>query len=272
MLKTRILTALLLLAFFIPAVFYLSNIIWAFVMLGLSLLAVYEWGTLSGFRENAKRKFVGLYLFIGVLLINLLYQDNFHSYIYIALFLSLITFLFWVCIVPFIVGANCLIKNKPLVAFIGLMSLLAFWMALVSTKYIDPLLLLSLVATIWLSDSSAYFFGKNFGKHKLAPTISPGKTWEGVVGALLAVSLFAIVLKLSSVVSSWLVVPALCCVAILGVYGDLFESMLKRQQNLKDSGDILPGHGGVLDRIDAIIPTLPVALLVLYIYHYIIAL
>ncbi|MGZ8271712.1 MAG: phosphatidate cytidylyltransferase, partial [Methylophilus sp.] len=140
--------------------------------------------------------------------------------------------------------------------------------ALVSAKWLNPWALLIIVSTIWIADTAAYFSGKNFGQRKLAPSISPGKTWEGVWGALIANTLFALVLLYIDVVDSWIVVPAIWLITALGIYGDLFESMFKRQANIKDSGSLLPGHGGVLDRIDGIVPALPIGVLMLYCYHY----
>jgi phosphatidate cytidylyltransferase len=125
-----------------------------------------------------------------------------------------------------------------------------------------------LLATIWIADSAAYFAGKNFGKHKLAPTISPKKTWEGVVGALIGVTIFGAILHFGFNVGTLAIFPALWTTTGFGVIGDLFESLMKRQANIKDSGDLLPGHGGILDRIDGIIPSLPIAILMIYVYNY----
>jgi phosphatidate cytidylyltransferase len=154
-------------------------------------------------------------------------------------------------------------------AIIGLILMLPLWLALICSKGADPWLLLCLLGTIWIADSAAYFAGKNFGKHKLAPTISPGKTWEGVLGALIAVTIFGAILYLVFNVNTLAMFPALWMITGLGVIGDLFESMIKRQANIKDSGDLLPGHGGILDRIDGVIPSLPIAILMIYVYNYV---
>ena len=146
--------------------------------------------------------------------------------------------------------------------------MLPLWLALVCAKIVDPKLVLALLATIWIADSAAYFAGKNFGKHKLAPSISPGKTWEGVAGALVGVTLFGIILYFSFGIHTLALFPGLWLVTLLGVAGDLFESMMKRQMNLKDSGNLLPGHGGILDRIDGVIPSFPIAILMIYAYNY----
>jgi len=124
-----------------------------------------------------------------------------------------------------------------------------------------------ILATIWIADTAAYFSGKHLGRRKLAPSISPGKTWEGVLGALAAVSIFGGVLYYYEH-TSLAILPLLWLVAILGVVGDLLESLIKRQVNKKDSGNILPGHGGILDRIDGLIPSLPIAVLMIYLFNY----
>jgi phosphatidate cytidylyltransferase len=121
---------------------------------------------------------------------------------------------------------------------------------------------------VWAADIAAYFAGRRFGKNKLAPSISPGKTWEGVIGALLGVAVYVLLVwaiagspgKLPLIV---LLLVASWCWVGLAVIGDLFESAIKRQAGVKDSGALLPGHGGLLDRIDALTSTLPMAALVL---------
>jgi phosphatidate cytidylyltransferase len=124
-----------------------------------------------------------------------------------------------------------------------------------------PLWTLFVLMLIWVADVSAYFAGRRFGQHKLAPRISPGKTREGVYGALVGTALFA-------GVAGWLIEPVpvghallivLATVTVLfSIVGDLFESLIKRQSNLKDSGSLLPGHGGMLDRIDSVLAALPI--------------
>jgi phosphatidate cytidylyltransferase len=128
----------------------------------------------------------------------------------------------------------------------------------------QPWWLLGVMAMVWVADIAAYFSGRKFGKNKLAPSISPGKTWEGVAGAMLGVLVYVIlVMNISGMTQRYsLVVFAMAGVA-LSVMGDLFESAIKRQAGVKDSGTLLPGHGGLLDRIDALTSTLPIAALLL---------
>jgi phosphatidate cytidylyltransferase len=136
--------------------------------------------------------------------------------------------------------------------------------------YRSVVFLLSAMAIVWVADIGAYFAGRAFGKRKLAPSISPGKTWEGVAGGLLAVLLLsALSTQLPQTFQAQLLlrygwfksIVLLALLVFASVVGDLFESMLKRRADVKDSGRILPGHGGVLDRIDALVPTMPLAYL-----------
>jgi phosphatidate cytidylyltransferase len=127
------------------------------------------------------------------------------------------------------------------------------------------------MGVVWVSDIAAYFVGRSFGKHKLAPNISPGKTWEGVAGALIVVVCYALIWgqfigKGDNILIINLVLLSLL-LAGLGIIGDLFESLMKRQAGVKDSGNILPGHGGILDRIDALTSTLPIAVLAFLIFY-----
>jgi len=268
MLKTRIITAGLLIAAFIPALFMLNNTVWAFCMLAISLLALQEWGVmikLSTLQNSVYLVIAGLG---GVFLVWLMKQYGFHLFFFKSLIVFFAAALFWLLIVPFWFKSRYLVRNKWVMALLGLLLITSLWLALICAKGADPVLVLVLLATIWIADSAAYFAGKNFGKHKLAPTISPGKTWEGVFGALVAVTVFGAVLYFGFDFKEWAVFPALWIITILGVAGDLFESMIKRQAMLKDSGSLLPGHGGILDRIDGLIPSLPIAILMIYLFHY----
>jgi len=153
---------------------------------------------------------------------------------------------------------------------IGWLVLLPACLSLYQLRAMDPLLLLGFMGVVWVSDSVAYFIGRAYGKHKLAPRISPGKTWEGVAAALIGVLVYALIWFYSvhkdQALVGWLI-PLLLLLAVLGIVGDLYESLLKRQAGVKDSGTILPGHGGVLDRIDALLPVLPVAALAAILFY-----
>ena len=124
------------------------------------------------------------------------------------------------------------------------------------------------MAVCWVADISAYFVGRRFGRHKLAPNISPGKTWEGVAGGVFGVLIYgSIVLNFSPLREHWTIgifgtMLLLLVLTAVSVAGDLFESLLKRQAEIKDSSQLLPGHGGVLDRVDSLTATLPLAALI----------
>jgi phosphatidate cytidylyltransferase len=154
---------------------------------------------------------------------------------------------------------------------VGLLLIAATWAAMVALHERGPWVLIGVMALAWVSDIAAYFAGRTWGRRKLAPNISPGKTWEGVAGALAGVVAYGacvgVVTGWLSFASAGVLLAAIACVlvlTVLGIVGDLFESLLKRQAGIKDSSQILPGHGGVLDRIDSLMAILPPAALLLY--------
>lgn len=268
MLKTRIITALLLVIVLLPILFMSSNMAWAIVTLVISLLAVQEWGKLINLAPKGVFIYALLSAILGSVFLWMMAKNGFHWLIYQSLFIFALTLAFWVFVVPVLLAKFVTLNNQYWLALVGLCLLLPLWLALICLKGIDPWLLLTLLMTIWVADTAAYFSGKHFGKHKLAPSISPGKTWEGVIGALIGVTLFGCILYFNALVSSWAVFVLLWMVAMLGVIGDLFESLIKRQMNKKDSGHLLPGHGGILDRIDGLLPSLPIAVLMIYLFNY----
>ena len=149
---------------------------------------------------------------------------------------------------------------------VGALLILPTWLALVQLRQAGALALLAIMVVVWLADIAAYFSGRTFGKHKLALSISPGKTWEGAIGGGLAVLAYGFALspKLPQALSEnyILLFAVLLVLVVISIIGDLFESLLKRQAGLKDSSNVLPGHGGVLDRIDSLTSTLPLVALV----------
>lgn len=273
MLKLRIITAICLLLFFLSALFFLPPILWGMLLLGMTIVASREWCTLGQF--NTKQTLV--YLIITTILggellfvlsevvdVNPITNDIVWPYV--------VSLVFWVLIVPFLLTLSKPARNTAMMMLIGWSVLLPTLLAMYQLRTIDPMILLIFMSVVWISDTAAYFVGKKFGKHKLAPQISPGKTWEGVMGALLAVLCYAMALGyyLEETISFVIMLTfAVIGLAILGIIGDLFESQLKRQVGIKDSGTILPGHGGVLDRIDALTSMLPTAALIYLIYSHV---
>lgn len=271
MLKTRIITAIALMAVFIPALFKLPDAYWAFVTLMITLLALREWAQMVGFSNMQNGVYVVVSLAVGLYVIDRMQHNNLHHFFYQSLTIFTAIACFWVFLVPIWLAKQFKLKGTISKALLGWLLMMPLWLALVCAKIVDPKLVLVLLATIWIADSVAYFAGKNYGKHKLAPSISPGKTWEGVAGALIGVTAFGVILYVSLGINTLAIFSGLWVVTILGVVGDLFESMMKRQMNLKDSGSLLPGHGGILDRIDGVIPSLPIAILMIYAYNYLAA-
>ncbi|HEY9278606.1 MAG TPA: phosphatidate cytidylyltransferase [Eoetvoesiella sp.] len=160
---------------------------------------------------------------------------------------------------------------SAVLSIFAILALMAVWAALVQMFLAHGAwFLVSLLALIWFADIAAYFTGKAFGKRKLAPKVSPGKTWEGALGGVAAATLWVVVSSywegsFGFVLRqhwSWpLLIAMVVLLAALSIVGDLFESLLKRRAGVKDSSQLLPGHGGVYDRIDALLPVAPIALL-----------
>jgi phosphatidate cytidylyltransferase len=268
MLRARILTALALLPALLAAMFLLPDRYWAAFVLVFVLVGAFEWSRLAAFSRPVSWLYVGLTLVLGIGLFPLAGAGRGGALPHLA------SLVFWAGIVPLWLAFGWRIRNRLVLAVVGWVVLLPTWLALVQLRALSPVLLLGLLAVIWVADSAAYFTGKAFGRHKLVPSISPGKTWEGVVGALAAVALYALLwtsvdsalvdVSADGLSARLLGILALWCMTYFGILGDLFESWMKRQAGLKDSGRIFPGHGGVLDRVDALTSTLPLAVLVLY--------
>ncbi|NTV96243.1 MAG: phosphatidate cytidylyltransferase [Thiobacillus sp.] len=167
---------------------------------------------------------------------------------------------FWAVLVPAWLARGWNLPPAGAGLLIGWLVLLPTLLALLHLRVESPWLVLVAAAVAVVADSAAYFAGRRYGKHKLAPTISPGKTREGALGGALAVLGYAVVVALvSGRAPSLSLLAAFLALFVLSVLGDLFESWLKRRAGIKDSGNLLPGHGGVLDRIDSQLAVLPVA-------------
>jgi len=263
MLKTRIITALILGLFFSTSLFKASDSTWALITLLATLIAVWEWSNLI--KLNRRQTWLNIACTASAASM-ILFSARLPAAYYIdvlAVVALTMAALFWLFVAPVWLLTRREIHNRLLMAMLGFCLLLSVWLALIGLQKISPWLLLAVMATVWLADSAAYFSGKQFGRHKLAAEISPGKTWEGVAGAMVAVTIYGLVLCYYWHISRWLIV-ALWFLVVLSVMGDLFESLLKRHAAVKDSSQLLPGHGGVLDRIDGLMPTLPVTLFYIY--------
>lgn len=267
MLKTRVLTAVLLLAVFLPSLFFLPQRPWALLTAVVAGVAAWEWAGLS--RSGSGRR-LGYGVFVSLLctgatfLLPALVAPGWARST-TALAVHAVAVLFWAALVPFWLARKWQLAASGVAPLLGLVVIVPAWLSLVQLRTPGPGVLLAVLAAVWIADIAAYFSGKAFGRHKLAPAISPGKTWEGAIGAACAVLAYGLGLRWlfgidAPAIAWWLV--GLVAITAVSIVGDLFESLLKRQAGLKDSSNILPGHGGVLDRIDSLTSTLPaVALL-----------
>jgi phosphatidate cytidylyltransferase len=259
MLKQRIATAVALIALFLAADFYLSTLAWGLLLLIPVTLGAWEWATLARFSNRAA--FAAMVLASCLALLD---GGRAAGSDAVAIVLLTTAVAFWAGAVPLWLYAAWQPRSKAMLAMVGWLVLVPSWYGAV-LLHRDPSMLLALLAVVWVADSAAYFTGRRFGRHRLAPSISPGKTWEGVGGAFVAVLLYAFILEQAvfprSPMPSGGLYPLVVCMTVLGILGDLFESWIKRQAGVKDSGTLLPGHGGVLDRIDALAAAVPLAAL-----------
>ncbi len=270
MLKARILTAMVVLPLFLLALLYLQDIFWATLLLVLTVIGSREWCNLAGFSVKNTIMFMILTTLMGGELLFLLSEAAaINAYTSAMIWVYILSALFWTGYVPLQLKHPHKINNTLALMLIGWLVLIPTALALYQLRVMSPVLLLGFMATIWISDTAAYFAGRAYGKHKLAYHISPGKTWEGVAGAMLAVIAYGFVWVYVFVNDAYLImlIPLLIILAIFGIVGDLFESLIKRQAGVKDSGKILPGHGGILDRIDALTAALPIAILAMQVFN-----
>jgi phosphatidate cytidylyltransferase len=276
MLKTRVITAIVLLGIFLPVLWFAPLIYLGGLIAIVITLAGWEWWRLL-FPDNQRRA----YSYAGLCLLNLVAWMMYADIEAVKILLWL-TLGFWLLVVPFIMKQSLQLSLQswrwPLAA-IGLFILPACWFALMHLRAVSMALFLSVLVLVWAADIGAYFAGKAFGKHKLAKNLSPGKSIEGAVGGYLLVMVIGVLGAtmfadhhytqgnfFALIQSSWgwsgmILVTALC--VAMSIQGDLFESQLKRVAGVKDSSALLPGHGGFLDRIDALLPVLPLAGLII---------
>ena len=251
MLVTRIATAAVLVAGLLAALFFLPRNGLAVLVALLLGIGGHEWGRLCRLGAGAAAAYAAAVVATFLLLA------------YLAVFSPVfkLAALFWIVIAPLWLWRGATRAGGALLGAAGFLVLVPAGLAMLALR---PHEIVVVVALVSIADTTAYFAGRAFGRHKLAPSISPGKTWEGAAGALAGVLAYAIICGLIAEGVAWL--PFLAAAALLtglGIVGDLFESAAKRQAGVKDSGALLPGHGGMLDRIDSATATLPVAALLL---------
>ncbi len=274
MLRQRVITAVLMMAVFLPCLFASSPVPFGVLTLVMISAAGWEWARLNGLPAMLPALACGLVLALACAFTgrDLPHIGESHA-------------LWWSGLVAWVLGGALVLRGgpaawpkwpMPLRWLLGLALLWLAWTALAQARVIGINFLLSVLCVVWAADIAAYFGGRAFGKRKLAPSISPGKSWEGVYAGMAGVLLLALLWMAAE--AQWnlgspslflllqqrlgwsgLIVAAVL-LAGLSVVGDLFESLVKRAAGAKDSSQLLPGHGGVLDRIDALLPVLPAAL------------
>jgi phosphatidate cytidylyltransferase len=264
-LKQRIVSALILVPLVVLSVLKLSQGSFALLLAFAMMLAAWEWSSLVPLRSmTARLLFVLLTLCLLIVVWNLAASE---LLVNIVLWMAMawwLFVLFW--ITQPMLGSGETFGHAIFKSLLGIGLLLSTWLAFVvlhSRPDQGPQWVLYVLFLIWIADSGAFFSGRYWGRNKLAPAVSPGKTWEGVLGALVISSMFAfgyarfIDLRGAALASFVLV----CFVTVLfSIAGDLLESLLKRQHGVKDSGSLIPGHGGILDRIDSLMAAAPVFL------------
>jgi phosphatidate cytidylyltransferase len=267
MLATRILTALVLIPLVLAALFALSTPYFGLALLGVIGVGAWEWAGLAGGKGAARwGMVVGTLVVAAALLLIGAPQSGTGWPDAIVVVLCGLATAFWVLVVPAWLRSRWRLPGGSASMLLGIGLLVATWVALVQLHARSPWVVLAAMAIVWVADTAAYFAGRAFGRRKLASQISPGKSWEGVYGGLAAVAVYAMLLlpavrQLDPGIAAPVWVLLAAALAALSVLGDLFESLLKRQAGVKDSGNVLPGHGGVLDRVDALLSAMPAAAL-----------
>jgi phosphatidate cytidylyltransferase len=273
MLRQRVITALVLVGLLLGSLSFRAA--WPFAALTLLLMAAgaWEWGRLNQARPPWAWGMGGLVALGGIVALAQGWADDAPAA------------LWWSALALWLAGAGGVLRAgairwhrwpAPPRWLLGLLALAAAWLALANARGVGINFMLSVMCLVWMADVAAYFGGRAFGRRKLAPTISPGKSWEGVWSGMVGVLLLAlfwiwldgrfafdsssVYVRLQHSLGSAGMVVALLALCALSVVGDLIESLVKRAAGAKDSSGLLPGHGGVLDRVDAMLPVLPAAL------------
>jgi phosphatidate cytidylyltransferase len=277
MLKQRVITALALLLILLPALFYQSPVPFSAIVLVLIAAGAWEWARLNGYSS------LGSFL-SGVLCVLLCAASWWMGLIQqTPSWLWTLAGAAWVLCGAYVLWRGVVAWSgfsRPVRLMAGILALCLAWLAVVQARLIGINFLLSILLLVWVADIFAYFAGRKFGGRfthsKLAPSISPGKSWEGVWGGVAGVMVLAFSWRWADAelnaqvgslfsqvgtLSPWLLPIAALFMAAMSVVGDLFESLVKRSAGVKDSSGLLPGHGGVLDRVDALLPTLPLAMM-----------
>lgn len=262
MLKQRLLTAAVLIPLVVVSLLYLPTSIVQWLLATVVVLAAWEWFSIIGFSDRPNMLFALLVLMLVTVLMFMLIVTP--LLVFAAILWGLILLLIGrYAHIALAINIEKLIMRAIPALILASLVLALFWHSavLLHSTSLGAKQLLYIMVLVWLADTGGYFAGKRWGKTKLAKAISPNKTWEGVVGAVVlgliwAIIAYAIGLSGSLNLISWLALALLAL--LISIVGDLFESLFKRAHNVKDSGNLLPGHGGMLDRIDSLLAAVPV--------------
>jgi phosphatidate cytidylyltransferase len=273
MLKQRVITALVLLALLLPALLAETAEPLAGLTLVLIAAGAWEWGRLNGFAMRGSLRLSAVCVMLCLYAWSERWAYDAPANVWT------ITGATWVLLAAWLIRHGVerwATISRALRLVVGLLALWLTWLAMYQAKVMGVNFLLSVLFLVWMADIAAYFSGRAFGRRKLAPAISPGKSWEGVWGGMVGVLLMACIWiwvdtqyavdsaslfsRLYSRGALFLVVATLF-LTLMSVAGDLVESLVKRSAGMKDSSQLLPGHGGVLDRVDALLPALPLAMM-----------
>ena len=258
MLRLRVITALIVAPLVLAALFLLPLMPFALVFLALTGVGVFEWANLAAIKSMAaKVGYIALYAVLAWLAFA-------SPSIWPMVFGVAAVFWVFAAIVVMTFPASAQLLPPPVLVPLGVVVFVSAWLALIALMVAGgPWLIVWLLFVVWGADIGAYFAGRAFGRRKLALLVSPGKTWEGAFGgaalAVAAGTLLGVTVPALAALEAraWHWAVAALTLAAVSVFGDLFESALKRARGVKDSGTIFPGHGGMLDRIDALIAALP---------------
>lgn len=256
MLIPRILTALVLLPLMLGMLFYANDTVWAGFSGCIALLALGEYARIVKMPQRMLLSYLAMSVAVGYVAWRYQYRLNVVEH---ALVLG-----FWLLVIPLWLARKWHSPTYFGAILVGWLLMFPFWLALIilrpETK--DAPALLAVMGLVWVADTGAYAFGRLFGKHKIAPSISPGKSWEGALGGFVCVLIYVFIVQAQGwwpfEISSIALVILALLLTVVSIMGDFLESHLKREAKVKDSSNLLPGHGGVFDRVDSLIAVLSV--------------